>query len=216
MSSARFLRFSRTNEKDGERYAGLLRRVTASMPDYAAMANETDVTAPTAKQWMSLLVSSGIVFLIEPYFNNALKRVVKAPRMYFSDTGLAAWLTRWGTPETLEAGAMSGMFFETWVVSEIYKSYLNAGQRPPLFYYRDSNTREIDLLIFGDDTVYPVEIKKSANPGSAAVKHFGALRPLKDGKNPLKTGVGTGAVVCLAGTLRPIDNDNWAVPAWLI
>lgn len=198
------------------RFLGVAAARTGSMLDYAAMANETDVTAPTVKQWMSLLVSSGVVFLIEPYFNNALKRVVKTPRMYFADTGLAAWLTRWGTPETLEAGAMSGMFFETWVVSEIYKSYLNAGQRPPLFYYRDSNTREIDLLIFGDNTVCPVEIKKSANPGTAAVKHFVALRPLKDGRGPLKTEIGPGVVVCLAGTLRPIDADNWAVPAWLI
>ena len=187
---------------------------TGSMLDYSAMANETGVSAPTVKHWMSLLVSSGIVILIEPYFNNALKRVVKTPRMYFTDTGLAAHLTRWGSPEALESGAMSGMFFETWVVSEIYKSYLNAGQKPPLFFYRDSRTREIDLLLISDNTVYPIEIKKSANPGISALKHFGALEPVKQGA--LKTEIGPGAVVCLAGTLRPIDAANWAVPAWLI
>ena len=119
-------------------------------------------SAPTAKQWLSILVSSGIVALIQPYSNNALKRVIKAPRMYFLDTGLCAHLTRWTSAETLERGAMDGAFFETWVVSEIYKSYLNQGKsQPPLYFYRDSNKKEIDLIIYQDGVVSPIEIKKT-------------------------------------------------------
>lgn len=189
---------------------------TGSMVDYSAMANEVDASSNTIKQWLSLLITSGLVTLIEPYFNNALKRVVKKPRMYFMDTGLAAYLTRWMTPESLEAGAMSGAFFETWVVTEIIRSYMNAGKRPPLFFYRDGNAKEIDLLLLSDNTLCPIEIKKSSNPGINAVKHFSVLAPVRKSSAPLKMEIGAGAVVCLANDLRPIDSNNWAVPAWLI
>lgn len=196
---------------------------TGSMVNYDALAKEVEVSAPTAKQWLSLLVSSGIVVLIEPYHNNALKRVVKSPRMYFLDTGLAAYLTKWNSAEALESGAMAGAFFETWVISEIYKSYLNAGKRPPLFYYRDSNTKEIDLIIFQNNTLYPIEIKKSSRP-SGATKNFAVLSPVTkepptssfDGLTSFKMEIGTGAVICLANDLLPIDDKNWLVPAWLI
>ena len=107
---------------------------TATNVNYEALASEVGISAPTAKHWLSVLVSSGIVALIQPYSNNALKRVIKASRMYFLDTGLCAHLTKWTSSATLEAGAMSGEFFETWVVSEIYKSYLNAGQNPPCIF----------------------------------------------------------------------------------
>ncbi len=115
---------------------------------------------------------------IQPYANNALKRVIKAPRMYFLDTGLCAHLTRWSSPETLERGAMDGQFFETWVVSEIYKSYINAGKQPPLYFYRDSNKKEIDLLIYQDGVLTPVEIKKGSAPKDA-VKNFTVLSPIE-------------------------------------
>ncbi|WP_050807038.1 ATP-binding protein [Acetonema longum] len=197
---------------------------TGSMVNYEALAKETEISAPTAKQWLSILVSSGIIILIEPYHNNALKRVVKSPRMYFMDTGLAAYLTRWGSPDVLESGAMAGAFFETYVVSEIYKSFINLGQQPPLFFYRDSNTKEIDLIIWQDGTLYPIEIKKSSNP-SGATKNFNALNPVTDEKNfdemsrHLKMKIGTGSVICLANNLRPVQGskgDNWVVPVWLI
>ena len=119
---------------------------TGSMVNYDALAKETGISAPTAKQWLSVLVSSGIAALIEPYHNNVLKLFVKAPRIYFLDTALAAHLTKWNSPEVLEAGAMAGAFFETYVVSEIYKSFINVGMVPPLYYYRDSNTRRLTLL----------------------------------------------------------------------
>ncbi|MBO5516677.1 MAG: ATP-binding protein [Firmicutes bacterium] len=177
---------------------------TATNVNYEALGQETGVSSPTAKKWLSILVSCGIVVLIEPYSTNALKRVIKAPRMYFLDTGLCAHLLGWGSPQVLEASAMSGAFFETWVVGEIIKSYLNAGKRPPLYFYRDSNKREIDLIIRGDGRSHPVEIKKSSAP-SNATKNFSVLD---------ESEAGTGAVVCLASDLIPIDRKNWLVPAW--
>ena len=119
---------------------------------------------------------------------------------------------------------MSGAFFETWVVSEIYKSYLNAGKRPPLYFYRDSNKKEIDLIICQNGTVYPIEIKKGAAPKNAA-RNFSVLSPvetandsLEDSREPAgpETRVGTGAVVCLASDLLPVDRKNWYVPAWAV
>ncbi|WP_054695181.1 ATP-binding protein [Syntrophomonas palmitatica] len=182
---------------------------TGQMVNYADMAKDTGISPPTAKQWLSILVSSGLVYLLEPYYNNALKRIIKAPKLYFLDTGLAAYLTKWTTPEALEAGAMSGAFFETWVMGEIIKSYYNAGKRPPLYYYRDKDHREIDLIIHENDTVYPIEIKKSSNPGKDAIRHFGALARI--GLN-----IGEGGVICLCGELLPIDKQNWYIPAWMI
>jgi Predicted ATPase (AAA+ superfamily) len=194
---------------------------TGSMVNYDTLAKEAEISAPTAKQWLSVLVSSGIVILIEPYHNNALKRVVKSSRMYFMDTGLAAHLTKWSSSAVLESGAMAGEFFETYVVSEIYKSFANVGKRPPLYYYRDSNTKEIDLIIWQDGTLYPIEIKKSSNP-VGATKNFRVLNPVTDETNfdelskHLKMEIGTGNVICLANNLRPIDSKNWTVPVWLI
>ncbi len=182
---------------------------TGQMVNYGDIAKDIGISSPTAKRWLSILVSSGIVILIEPYFNNALKRIIKSPKMYFLDTGLCAYLTKWTSPQALEAGAMSGAFFETWVVSEIVKSYYNAGKRPPIYYYRDKDNREIDLIILENNKLYPVEIKKSSNPGKDAVKHFKVLQ---------NTGleVGEGSVICLSSDLLPIDKQNWYVPAWLI
>ena len=197
---------------------------TATNVNYDALAQETGITGPTAKQWLSILVSSGIVVLIEPFFNNALKRVIKAPRMYFADTGLCAHLMGWGSPTVLENSSMSGAFFETWVVMEIYKSYLNVGKRPPLYFYRDSNRKEIDLILYQNGTVSPIEIKKGTDPRDA-IKNFSVLAPIEKepteadrfaGTAHLKTNIGTGAVVCMASDLIPIDKKNWYVPAWAI
>ena len=196
---------------------------TSSLVNYDVMAKETGVSAPTIKHWLSVLISSGIVILIEPYFNNALKRIVKAPRMYFMDTGLAAFLTKWSNPEVLESGAMAGAFFETYVVSEIYKSFINTGKTPPLFYLRDNNAKEIDLIIWQDGTLYPIEIKKSSNP-SESVRNFNALDPVtrentEEASGHTKMIIGTGSIICTANNLRPAQRstkDAWVVPVWLI
>jgi len=205
-------------------FIGAVAARTATNVNYDTLANETGISAPTAKQWLSILVSSGLVALIQPYANNALKRTIKAPRMYFMDTGLCAYLTRMNSPEFLEASAMDGVFFETWVVSEIYKSYINNGERPPLYFYRDQNKKEIDLIIHSNNTVYPIEIKKSSAPRDS-VKHFSVLKPIAEepseedrfsGAAHLKTEIGTGAVICLNSNVLPIDKKNWYVPAWII
>ena len=173
------------------------------------------------KKWLSILVSSHIIALIQPYHNNALKRVVKMPLIHFLDTGLASYLLRWGNPEALERGAMSGAFFESYVFSEIYKSYLNAGKEPPIFYYRDKDQKEIDLLLYQNGILSPIEIKKSASPGKAAIKNFKVLEPVSresafGGLESLKVEIGTGSVVCMANDLLPVDEKNWYVPVWLI
>jgi len=205
-------------------FIGVVAARTATNVNYEVLANEAGISAPTAKQWLSVLVSSGLAALIPPFSNNALKRVVKAPRMYFMDTGLCSHITRWSSPEVLERGAMSGQFFETWVVSEIYKSFINNGKRPPLYFYRDSNKKEIDLIIYKDGTVNPVEIKKSASP-QGSTRNFSVLKPIEkepdeedifSGAAHLKTTIGTGAVICMSQDVMPIDKKNWYIPAWLI
>lgn len=188
---------------------------------YEELAAASGVSAPTAKKWLSILVSSHIIALVQPYHNNALKRVVKMPLLHFLDTGLAAYLLKWGNPEALERGAMSGAFFESYVFSEIYKSYLNAGKEPPIFYYRDKDQKEIDLLIYQNGVLSPIEIKKAASPGKTAIKNFKVLEPVTreemfGGLEHLKVEIGTGSVVCMANDLLPVDEKNWYVPVWLI
>lgn len=194
---------------------------TAKPVIYEELAGEAGISAPTAKKWLSVLVSSHIISLVQPYHNNALKRVVKMPLLHFLDTGLAAYLLKWGSPETLERGAMSGAVFESYVFSEIYKSYLNAGKEPPIFYYRDKDQKEIDLLIYQNGVLFPIEIKKAASPGKSAVKNFHVLDPVcrKEtfhGLQTLKIEIGTGSVICMASDLLPVDEKNWYVPVWLI
>ena len=188
---------------------------------YEELATAAGISSPTAKKWLSILVSSHIIALVQPYHNNALKRVVKMPLVHFLDTGLAAYLLKWGNPESLEKGAMSGAFFESYVFSEIYKSYLNAGKEPPIFYYRDKDQKEIDLLLYQNGKLSPVEIKKAASPGKAAIKNFAVLEPVTREEHfgdieSLKVEIGTGSVVCMANDLLPIDEKNWYVPVWLI
>lgn len=182
---------------------------TSQMVNYADIAKDVDISPPTAKHWLSILVSSGVIALIQPYFNNALKRAIKAPNMYFMDTGLCAYLTRWDSAKTLEVSAVSGAFFETYVVSEIMKSYYHAGKRPPVYYYRDTDGKEIDLLLEQNGTLYPIEIKKSANPNKDTVKHFSVIEKT----NLLR---GEGSVVCLYQDVMPINKNDWIIPVWLI
>ena len=197
------------DEMDFFRFMTTCAARTSEMVNYADLAKDIGISAPTAKQWLSVLVSSGIVTLIQPYFNNTLKRAIKSPNMYFMDTGLAVYLTRWDSPKTLEVSAMSGKMFETYVVSEILKSYHNAGKQPHIYYYRDTDGKEIDLVLEYDGTVFPVEIKKTGNPGKNVVKNFDVL------KNSGKI-IGEGAVVCLYNKVLPLDKKNWIIPAWLI
>jgi predicted AAA+ superfamily ATPase len=171
---------------------------------YSKISSEIGISAPTAKEWVSLLESSGIIYILRPYFNNITKRLIKTPKMYFMDTGLAAWLTRWPDALTLANGAMSGAFFETYVVTEIAKSFLNAGHQPSLYYYRDMDQKEIDLVIVREGKIWPVEIKKSTSPN----------HPDKNFKTLERFGmeVAPGIVLCLSDQLVPLNRGAWLCP----
>lgn len=155
---------------------------TGQLVNYADMARTVGIDPKTAKQWLSILQTSGLVYLLQPYYGNLEKRLVKTPKLYFADTGLAAHLTRWLSPETLMAGAMAGAFFETFVVGEIVKSFTNAGLDAPLYFYRDSDSVEIDLLIESDGTLYPVEIKATSTPKEHDARNLAAAGNIKDRK----------------------------------
>ncbi|RMI06671.1 MAG: ATP-binding protein [Calditrichaeota bacterium] len=182
---------------------------TGSLLNIAELARDADISHGAAKNWLAVLQATHIVFLLEPYFPNITKRMVKAPKLYFTDTGLCSYLTEWSSPETLEAGAMSGAILETWVINEIFKSYRHRGKRPPLYYYRDRDKREIDLLIVEDHTIYPLEIKKTASPTGRMVRHFEILERLK-------LPVGQGGVICLTDRLLPLTQSYSAIPVWML
>lgn len=171
---------------------------------YNEIAGAIGISMPTAKEWVSILERSGIIFILHPYYTNITNRLVKTPKMYFLDTGLAAYLCRWPTAETLESGAMDGAFFETYVVSEIVKSYFNTGRKPDLYYYRDVDKKEIDLLIVEGDKIYPMEIKKAKAPNHGD-KNFSVL-----GKLGLK--VQPGVILCMADEMLPYGRDVWYFP----
>jgi predicted AAA+ superfamily ATPase len=180
---------------------------TAQILNLADLARDADVSPNTAKSWLSIMQAADIVYLLEPYHTNVSKRLVKAPKLYMLDSGLAAYLTEWVSPQTLEAGAMSGSILETWVFAELLKSYWHHGKAAPFFYYRDKDQREIDLLLVQDGTLYPLEIKKSASPGKDDTRHFSALARLG-------LPVGPGGVICLAGQALPLTASAWSIPAW--
>lgn len=171
---------------------------------YSEIANAIGISSPTAKEWVSILERSGIIFILHPYYNNITNRLVKTPKMYFVDTGLAAYLCRWPNTETLEKGAMDGAFLETYVVSEIVKSFYNAGKRPDLYYYRDIDGKEVDLLFVEGDKIFPVEIKKAKAPDRAD-KNFPVLKKLKKDIQP-------GIILCMADEMIPFSRDVWYFP----
>lgn len=188
-----------------QRFLGVVAARTGQLLNYANLANELDIDTKTAKAWLSVLEASGLVYLLQPYHRNLTKRMLKSPKLYFLDTGLAAYLTKWSTPEALEAGSMSGAMLETWAVAEILKSYWHNGKEAPLYFYRDTEQKEIDLLIESDGVIYPVEIKKTATPSTQATKVFGVAENL--GKK-----VGSGAVLCLVPRDVPMSAGVSAIP----
>ncbi len=178
---------------------------SGQMLNMADMARDADIAPNTAKNWLLILQASGIIYLLTPYATNLTKRLVKTPKLYFLDTGLCTYLTSWSSPETLEAGAMNGAILETWIISELLKSYYHNGRQPPFYYYRDRDQKEIDLLIVQDGFVYPIEIKKSASPNKRTVRHFKVLA-----KFPLS--IGHGGLISLAETLLPLTETVTAIP----
>ncbi len=147
--------------------------------NYADMARDVDVDQKTIKSWISILETSGLIYLLQPYHNNLTSRLIKTPKLYFLDTGLCSYLTGWSTAKSLEAGSMSGAILETYLLSEILKTYLYSGVKPNLYFYRDKDQKEIDLLIEYDQCLYPVEFKKTATPTLNAAKNFHVLEKLQ-------------------------------------
>ena len=189
------------------KYISCVAARTSQEVNLADIAKDVGVDRNTAESWLSILVSSGIIVLLQPYSGNTIKRIVKRPKLYFMDTGLACYLSMWNNAKALEVSAMGGAMFENYVISEIIKGYTNNGIdiRSRLTYYRDNNKKEIDLLILDNNKVYPVEIKKSADPGRNALKNFSVLSSLNEE-------IGEGAILCMTSMTVPLDEMNRLVP----
>jgi predicted AAA+ superfamily ATPase len=179
---------------------------TAQELNLSDIAKDVDISTNTAKKWLSVLETSGLVFLLQPYFKNVTKRLIKTPKLYFMDTGLAAYLAGWTTPEALEEGASAGSFFETFAVSEIVKSYRHNGEFPQLYYFRDGKKNEIDLLCHQNGAYYPVEIKKTAQPKATDVGAFKIFSKIDN--------LGYGTLICLTDEPRPLTDGASAISIW--
>ena len=183
---------------------------TAQELNYSTIAKEIGVDSKTIKNWISILESSGIIYLLQPFSSNLSNRIIKAPKLYFMDTGLCSYLAKYPNPETLEIGALSGAIFETFVISEIIKNFTSHGLDPKmnLYYYRDKDQKEVDLLYIEGDTIYPIEIKKAISPNNPD-KNFAVL-------NKYSNNIATGIVICMIQKLQPINRNCWLCPVTLI
>jgi hypothetical protein len=181
----------------------------AQMLNIHDIAMDVVVSDDTAKRWLQVLEKSDVIFYLRPYSNNLLKRTVKTPKLYFFDTGLVAYLTKYTSPEILENGAINGAILENYVVSEIRKTYQNEADECLLWYYRDKDSNEIDMVLESDGMVFPMEIKRSVNPGSELASAF---KILDKGAVPR----GKGAILCMRPELSAVDSDNYIVPIWMV
>jgi predicted AAA+ superfamily ATPase len=182
---------------------------TGQLLNYSSIARDVGIDIKTAQTWMGILERSGLIYLLRPYSPNLTNRIIKMPKIYFLDTGLCAYLTKWLTPETLMAGAMAGAILETYAIGEILKSYLHNGSPPALWLYRDKNQNEIDVLIEQNGTLYPIEIKRTAHPGLNDYDSFKKLAKLQKS-------VGLGAVLCLKPERLPLSREVVSIPIWEI
>ena len=182
---------------------------TAQMLNIHDIARDVGISDDTAKRWLKILEQSNIIYLLRPYSNNLLKRTIKTPKLYFFDTGLVAYLTSHNTPDLLANGAINGSILENYIVSEIRKTYFNNGQNCPMWYYRDKNNKEIDIIIETDGELHPLEIKRSANPASELINTFSVL-------NRSSISKGKGAVICMKEELSAFNSDNFIIPVWMI
>lgn len=196
--------------KDENKFIKFISAVAArTAQEYNAfdIANDIGIDSKTVDEWISILKNTNLIYMLQAYSNNNVQKAIKRPKIYFMDTGLACYLTGYLNSQTLEKSAYNGAIFETYIISEIIKSYTNNGKSPKtrLYYYRDNNQKEIDLLVFYDNKVYPVEIKKSANPAKTALKNFEIV-------NKFGVEVGNGIVLCMVEDIIAIDDNNYYVP----
>lgn len=183
--------------------------LTAEQINYKTLAEAAEISQPTAREWVRVLHGLGVIYLLQPFSNNQLKRLTKAPKLYFCDTGLCAWLSMWLTRDTLMTGAVSGHYFENYVVMELVKHYAYAKSKANLNYYRDSNAKEIDVFVEENNLIHPLEIKKSANPDRREVKKYALVD-----KTSLERGCG--GIICMCQEVIPIDDKNCFIPCSLI
>jgi predicted AAA+ superfamily ATPase len=173
------------------------------------IALDVGVSDDTAKRWLGLLEKSDVIFYLRPFSNNLLKRTVKTPKMYFFDTGLVAYLTKYSSPEILQSGAINGSILENFAVAEIIKSHGNKGLEAIFHYYRDKDSKEIDLVIESDGELHPIEIKKTASPPTELTSAFKVLD-----KAPLRRG--TGAIICTKQEMSAMNRNTMIVPVWAL
>ncbi len=189
------------------RFMTVIASCTGQLLNLLSVARDVGISQPTAERWLSILIASNLVYLLQPYYNNITKRAIKTPKLYFLDTGLAAYLTRWNTVDVLMNGAMAGAFFETFIISEIIKSYYNAGVLDlPLYFYRDKEQNEIDLLIWQNGFLHPIEIKKHADPRKDDIAAFSQLDKLTELKK------GEGCIICMYDKFTALEKDVMIVP----
>lgn len=178
---------------------------TGELLNYSNLARDTGISQPTAVSWMSILVNSGLVYLLMPYSNSLLTRATHMPKIIFMDTGLASFLAEWDSPRSLQLSEDSGHYLESYIISDIVKSYNNIGLKANIYFYRNKEKEEIDLIFEKNGTLYPFEIKKSANPKREMIKNFEDLKSTKKK-------IGKGGVICLYDDLISLDEDNLIIP----
>ena len=183
--------------------------LVAEQVNYKTLAEAAEISQPTAKDWLRLLQGLGIIYLLQPFANNELKRLAKTPKLYFCDTGLCAYLSMWLTRDTLMNGAASGHYFENYVIIELVKNFSYSSVKANLTYYRDSNAKEIDVMVEENGLIHPLEIKKSANPDRREIKKYEIID-----KTNLERG--SGGIICMCEEVIPIDGKNCFIPCNLI
>ncbi|GHV80559.1 ATPase [Spirochaetia bacterium] len=199
--------------RDEQRFLAFMTIVagrTGQLLNLSSIAQDTGISVPTADRWLSILITSNLVYLLRPFHINTSKRMVKAPKLYFLDTGLSSYLTQWASPQVLRNGAMAGPVFETFVVSEIIKSYYNSGKEPPVYFYRDRDGKEIDVLLWRNGKLYPLEIKKHANPAKQDIAAFPVLDKITGFER------GSGGVICIYPDLTTMDGNDRVIPVWYL
>ena len=197
---------------DTEGFRKFLRACAAfsgELVNYNDLGSAAGVSGSTAKEWTKVLQTMGIIFLLEPYYNNELKRMIKTPKLYFCDTGLCAFLSSWTSRDTLLNGAASGHYLENYVVSEMLRNSSYGEKKVNLNFYRDTNQKEIDLVLEMDGQLHPFEIKCAASPDSKAIRAFSLLA--KSGKE-----IGPGGIICMAAKPFPINANNNLIPVNLL
>lgn len=198
--------------KDGSKFVDFIRAVACRVGqelNIHSIAIDVDVSDDTAKRWLGMLEKSQIIFYLHPYSNNLLKRVVKSPKLYFFDTGLVAYLAKYSNAEILQNGSINGAILENYVVSEIRKTYLNCGKELFIYYYRDKQQQEIDLILETDNKLHPIEIKKTSNPTISMTKNFAVL-------NKTTIDIGQGAIICMKDALSALNSNTLLIPIWII